>query len=79
VTSVRVRLVFPEELVREPVLARLARTFEVEPNIRRASVETDSGWIICELSGEQAVIDEAVAWLEQTGVHVERLGDVVES
>jgi ABC-type methionine transport system ATPase subunit len=78
-SSVRVRLVFPEELVREPVLARLARTFDVEPNIRRASVESHSGWIVCELSGEQAAIDEAVAWLETTGVAVERLGDVVES
>jgi ABC-type methionine transport system ATPase subunit len=79
VTSVRVRLVFPEELVREPVLARLTRTFDVEPNIRRASVEAESGWIVCELTGQPAVIDEAVSWLEATGVRVERLGDVVES
>jgi ABC-type methionine transport system ATPase subunit len=78
-TSVRVRLVFPEELVRQPVLARLARTFDVEPNIRRASVEADSGWIVCELTGEPPALDEAVQWLEQTGVAVERLGDVVES
>ncbi len=78
-TSVRVRLVFPEELVREPVLARLTRSFDVEPNIRRASVEAASGWIVCELTGEHEAVDAAVAWLEQTGVSVERLGDVVES
>jgi ABC-type methionine transport system ATPase subunit len=75
----RVRLVFPEQLVREPVLARLTRRFDVEPNIRRASVEAHSGWIVCELDGDQQAIEAAVAWLEETGVSVERLGDVVES
>ncbi|MDA8288491.1 MAG: NIL domain-containing protein [Actinomycetota bacterium] len=77
--SVRVRLVFPDALVREPVLAHLARRFPVEPNIRRASVEEHSGWIVCELSGEAAAIDEAISWLESEGVQVELLGDVVES
>lgn len=77
--SVRVRLVFPDELVREPVLARLARKFPVEPNIRRASVEEDSGWIVCELVGEAADAEAAMAWLRDEGVRVELLGDVVES
>lgn len=74
----RARLVFPDALVREPVIARLARDLRVEPNIRRASVEEDSGWIICELSGEPADLDRALAWLEEVGVSVEHLGDVVE-
>lgn len=77
--SVRVRLVFPNDLVREPVLARLARKFPVEPNIRRASVEEDSGWIVCELAGEPADTEAAMSWLRDEGVRVERLGDVVES
>lgn len=77
--SVRVRLVFPEALVREPVLARLSRTFAVEPNIRRASVDENSGWIICELEGEGTQVDAAMTWLGETGVRVELLGDVVES
>jgi len=45
--NTRVRLTFPEELVREPVVAQLVRRFDVEPNIRRASVEAHQGWIIC--------------------------------
>lgn len=77
--SVRVRLVFPEELVREPVLARLVRSFAVEPNIRRAAVDDRSGWIVCELEGDGREVDAAVAWLGETGVRVELLGDVVES
>ncbi len=77
--SIRVRLVFPDELVREPVLARLTRGFDVEPNIRRAAVEENEGWIICELAGTQEALDGALAWLSEVGVQVEQLGDVVES
>jgi ABC-type methionine transport system ATPase subunit len=77
--SKRVRLTFPEELVREPIVAQLVRRFDVEPNIRKASVETSRGWIICELDGAPAAIEGAVAWLEKVGVSVESLGDVVES
>ncbi|MHB1599055.1 MAG: NIL domain-containing protein [Acidimicrobiales bacterium] len=77
--KIRVRLVFPDALVREPVIARLARDYAVEPNIRRAAVEEDSGWIVCELAGETSSVNSALAWLADTGVSVERLGDVVES
>jgi ABC-type methionine transport system ATPase subunit len=76
--STRVRLTFPEELVREPVVAQLVRRFDVEPNVRRASVEAHEGWIVCELDGTPAAIEGAVAWLEEIGVSVDRLGDVLE-
>ncbi len=77
--STRVRLTFPEELVREPIVAQLVRRFDIEPNIRRASVEAHEGWVICELDGAPAAVEGAVAWLEEIGVSVDRLGDVVES
>jgi len=76
--NTRVRLTFPEELVREPVVAQLVRRFDVEPNIRRASVETHQGWIICELDGDPSAVDGAVAWLTEIGVSVDRLGDILE-
>ena len=37
--KVQVKLTFPESLVRMPVLARMVRHFDVDPNIRRANVE----------------------------------------
>jgi L-aspartate semialdehyde sulfurtransferase ferredoxin len=78
--NLKVRLYFPESLVREPILARLTRTFHVEPNIRRLSIEADdTGRVVCELIGEAAELDKAVAWLRETGVRVELVGDVVES
>ena len=72
---------FPEELVREPIVARLVRRFDVEPNIRRASVEAHEGWLICELDGDPAAVEGAVrrCRLEETGVRVDRLGDMLES
>jgi L-aspartate semialdehyde sulfurtransferase ferredoxin len=77
--EVRVKLTFPEDLVRQPVIARLARDHDVEPNIRRADVSEHEGWIICEVVGEPARLDGALEWLRAEGVRVDLLGDVVES
>ena len=73
------KLTFPETLVREPVIARLVREHDVEPNIRRAHVDGHEGWIICEIGGEPTRVEEALAWLREEGVRVDLLGDVVES
>lgn len=78
-TNERVKLTFPEHLIKEPVLARLVREHDVMPNIRRANVEEHVGWIVCELDGEADAVERAVAWLRDVGVQVDRLGDVVES
>lgn len=77
--SLRVKLTFPEHLITQPVIGRLAREFDVLPNIRRANVEDTVGWMVCELQGDGADLRRAVAWLEELGVQVDRLGDVVES
>lgn len=77
--GVRVKLTFPEALVREPIISRMVREFEIVPNIRRADVGEQSGWIICELDGDAATVDRAVKWLEAKGVQVDLLGDIVES
>jgi ABC-type methionine transport system ATPase subunit len=77
--AVRVKLTFPEHLIRQPIIARLVREFDVMPNIRRASVEEHVGWMVCELGGEEAAVERAVDWLRDLGVQVDRLSDVVES
>ena len=76
--NLRVKLIFPEHLIQQPLLGRLVREFDVLPNIRRANVEETMGWIICELAGEDALVEKAVQWLVDAGVQVDRLGDVVE-
>jgi uncharacterized protein len=77
--NLRVKLTFPEHLIKQPLLGRLVREFDVLPNIRRANVEETVGWIICELAGQGDAVEQAVTWLEDAGVQVDRLGDVVES
>lgn len=74
----RVKLTFPEHLIRQPVIARLVREFDVMPNIRRASVEESIGWMILEIGGEGDVVERALEWLRDQGVEVDLLGDVVE-
>ncbi|HYA69144.1 MAG TPA: NIL domain-containing protein [Acidimicrobiales bacterium] len=76
--EVRVKLTFPEQLVREPIVARLVREFDVEPNIRRANVTDHEGWIVCEIGGQAADLDRALDWLRSQGLRVDLLGDVVE-
>jgi ABC-type methionine transport system ATPase subunit len=78
-TRVRTRLTFPEALVRQPIVARLALDHGVEANIRRADVSETEGWLVCELSGSAAAVDGALAWLREQGIRVDLLGDVVES
>lgn len=75
----KVRLTFPEALVPEPVIAKLALEHGVIANIRRANVEDDTGWIVCELDGTTEALDSAAAWLEATGIKVDWLEGQVES
>ena len=77
--GVRVKLTFPEELIKEPIIGRMVRSFDVLPNIRRANVEEHMGWIVCELDGARTAVDEAIVWLTGQGVQVDRLGDTLES
>jgi len=76
----RLYLSFPEALVERPLIFEAANRFGVMPNIRRANVESHSGWVILELTGEQQAIDDAVSWFSEIGVSVNRMeGDVLES
>ena len=75
----RVKLVFPEALIREPIVAGLVRHHDITPNIRQASIEDDFGWMVLDLDGDPAAIRRAVDWLHEIGVEVDQLGDVLES
>ncbi|HEX5613663.1 MAG TPA: NIL domain-containing protein [Acidimicrobiia bacterium] len=77
-SSLRLFVSFPEELVARPMVYELVKQFDVVPNIRRANVEAHSGWIILELEGADDARDAAIAYLEGLGCTVNRMeGDVV--
>lgn len=77
-SGARVRLTFPEHLIKQPVIARLVREFDVTPNIRRAKVEESVGWIVCELGGDDDAVERSIEWLRNLGIGVDLLGDVIE-
>jgi L-aspartate semialdehyde sulfurtransferase ferredoxin len=77
-SSIRLFVSFPEELVNRPMIYELVKGYDVVPNIRRANVESHSGWVILELSGASDARDAAIAYLEGLGCSVNRMeGDVV--
>ncbi|MGE4357089.1 MAG: NIL domain-containing protein [Candidatus Omnitrophota bacterium] len=74
-----VHLVFPQNLIKKPVIYTMAKKFNLVPNIRRAKVTETVGEVTLELSGTKENFDKAKAYLEKMGIKVEPvLGDVVE-
>jgi len=75
----RVKFTFPQEMIKEPVIWRLGRDFDLVTNIRRADVTEDRGWVVLELDGEMAEIERGVQWVVEQGVRVDPVaGDIVE-
>lgn len=69
--KLRLKLVFPPQLIRQPVIHDPGKQFDVVPNILRADVEIDKGWVILELEGDGGKIDLAVSWLAARGIGTE--------
>ena len=72
-TTVDVTLVASGAGASEPWIWRLNREFLVQVNIKKATVDSDYGFMLLELSGPIEEIQRAVAWLMTTGMHVESL------
>ncbi len=64
-------LTYPKKLVREPLIWRATRDFDLVFNIRSASVSEEIGIIAIELDGTESAIEGAIAWLREQGVTVE--------
>ena len=74
----QVTLIFPQHLIKEPVIYMMAKEHDVIPNIRRAKVTEHVGEVTLELEGAEESLKRAVAFLEKKGVKVEPvIGDVV--
>lgn len=71
----RFHLTFPENLIQEPVIHRIGKDFDLVTNIRRANIEERMAWVILEMEGSDEAIGNAVAWLAEQGVQVDRLED----
>jgi ABC-type methionine transport system ATPase subunit len=75
----RIKLTFPQQLIKEPVIFSMAKKFEVMPNIRRARVTETVGEMVLELEGTEANLEKGIQSLRDQGIDVELVeGDIVE-
>lgn len=75
----RVKLTFPQNLIKEPAIFTMAKTFDVMPNIRRARITETIGEMVLELEGQEANIEKGVHYLRERGIEVEMVeGDILE-
>ncbi len=74
-----VHLVFPQKLIKEPIIYTMAKKFDVMPNIRRAKITEEVGEATLELSGTKENLEKGRRYLEKVGVKIEPVvGDIVE-
>ncbi len=75
----RVKLTFPQHLIKEPVIFTMAKKFDIMPNIRRARVTETVGEMVLELEGEDENLTKGIDYLKELGIVVELVeGDIVE-
>ncbi len=67
----RVKLTFPQHLLKEPVIFTMAKNYDVMPNIRRARVTDTVGEMILELEGSEENLVKGLAALRNQGIDVE--------
>jgi ABC-type methionine transport system ATPase subunit len=66
-----VRLVYPESMLSVPVINQLIREYELTVNILRAQIGGEERWLEIQLAGNPVIIDEAIEWLRQQGIHLQ--------
>ena len=75
----RVKLTFPQDLIKEPVIFTMAKKFDIIPNIRRARVTETVGEMVLELDGPDESVEKGIESIKQQGVDVELVeGDILE-
>lgn len=75
----RVKLTFPPQLIKEPVIFTMAKKYNIIPNIRRARVTETAGEMVLELEGDEKNIASGLETLRQQGINVELVeGDILE-
>jgi ABC-type methionine transport system ATPase subunit len=78
--SIKVRLTFQGELIKDPVIYNLGKNHNLVTNIRRANVDQKIGWVDLEVTGDDEEIKKGVKYLESVGVEVDLIeGDIIEA
>jgi ABC-type methionine transport system ATPase subunit len=73
-------LIFPQNLIKEPIIYKMVKKFDVVFNLRRAKVTDKVGELVLELEGESDAVSKAVTWLKGQGLKVDPIThDTIES
>jgi L-aspartate semialdehyde sulfurtransferase ferredoxin len=67
----RIKLTFPQHLIKEPVLFTLAKTYDITPNIKRARVTDTLADMVVDLDGDESNLEKAIQALIEQDVKVE--------
>lgn len=74
-----VHLIFPQSLIKKPIIYTLAKRYNLIPNIRRAKVTETVGEMTLELTGTNENLEKARGYLERMGVKFRSVvGDIIE-
>ena len=66
-----VDLIFPKNLIQEPVICQMVREIPVIFNVRRAKVNEKVGEIVLELEGSESDLAAATDYLKRRGIKVQ--------
>ena len=66
-----ITLIYPQALIRDPVIYRLSREFKLIPYVRRARVTEQAGEVMLELDGAEEELNKGIAYLSSLGITVE--------
>ncbi len=69
--AVRFQLIYPEKLVKEPIICMVCKRFNVVLNIRTAKVTQDTGVLTVEIEGDPEEIEKAIKFMEERGISVQ--------
>jgi ABC-type methionine transport system ATPase subunit len=67
----KLRLTFPQHLIKEPVIFTMAKKYDVMPNIRMARVTETVGEMVLEIEGKAENLEKGIQSLIDQGVIVE--------
>ena len=74
-----VHLIFPQQLIKKPVIYTMAFKHHVVPNVRRAKVTETVGEMVLELEGTRENLEKGIRYLTRQGIKVQPVvGDVIE-
>jgi ABC-type methionine transport system ATPase subunit len=71
----QVRLVYPKEQLRQPLIYNLIRNYNLLTNILDAHLDSESGWLIILVRGEATQVQKGLEWLKEQGIMVDILAE----